>query len=530
MSRKRSREDDEEEEVTVTSRQKEWEEAVAWIQSEGGTIHSSLRFSNDREMFVATKQIEDNEEVFRIPKCCLISWSSVQQDKDGFGEQLIKVLKSMDSSKFYSQLQDLAIALYLANSDSTKQATSASNFQPYLDILPEASTYDTLPRRWTPEQLKILEGSSLLPIIHKQKDGILKDYDHIKKEWVQKYGDSNHHFPLFQAFSDRLAAVSSRAFAGFGGSSGSDEEDIALVPLLDLADHCRGRQTTKNVSYTKSEDGTIIVNSISVIEKGDLIKITYGAQSNAQLLLNYGFAISDNLEPDGSSNDFLDFYPFPDQHTTVRLRAGPKAHSFHGFVNALDAFRSHDLETAADPGKSQAEKEEDFEANEEQFAEWGDLDMTMNMDEIRSDDDDDGETANDLKMQKEEAIESYRKALNRFRTRLEAVIKGYYLKSDELDKLIAEGATSKSTAKKHFAALLVKSELRTIYFAVKAVDRIHELLLGASKSASSIPPQTAVNLSKSDVKLVEEQVAALSAAFLKLRIPELDMPRAAVNQ
>lgn len=92
-----------------------------------------------------------------------------------------------------------------------------------------------------------------------------------------------------------LAAVTSRAFAGMGGSM--DDQDIAMVPLVDLCNHRRGN-VTKNVRYVKTSDG-----SVQVISSQDLDADTVlaGARGNAQLLLNYGFCIADNMEPDGKT-------------------------------------------------------------------------------------------------------------------------------------------------------------------------------------------------------------------------------------
>ena len=92
-----------------------------------------------------------------------------------------------------------------------------------------------------------------------------------------------------------LAAVTSRAFAGMGGNR---DEDIAMVPLLDLCNHRRGN-VTKNVSYFKTDDGSVRVVAAHDLNAHTVLAITYGARGNAQLLFNYGFCIPDNIEPDG---------------------------------------------------------------------------------------------------------------------------------------------------------------------------------------------------------------------------------------
>ena len=86
----------------------------------------------------------------------------------------------------------------------------------------------------------------------------------------------------------------SRAFADMGGTY---DENIAMVPSLDLCNHCHGN-VAKNLSYTKTSDGSVRVVA-SDVSADTVLAISYGARGNAQLLFHNGFCFSDNIEPDG---------------------------------------------------------------------------------------------------------------------------------------------------------------------------------------------------------------------------------------
>jgi len=261
-----------------------WASTVDWICSNGGTIHSSLALAENRDV-VATKSVSKDEVLMEIPAPCLVSQETVAATETG---HLLASFMSDESITFYNQRQDLLIAMCLA---------SSNQFQHYLETLPPSSDYDMLPRRWKDSDLQnLLKGSCLLDRVMTSREETRKDFDKIKTAWAEKSQDVNA-FPSYSAFDDMLAAVTSRAFAGMGGNR---DEDIAMVPLLDLCNHRRGN-VTKNLSYMKSATGSVRVVASEDLNPGTALAITYGARGNAQLLFNYGFCIPDNIEPDGKA-------------------------------------------------------------------------------------------------------------------------------------------------------------------------------------------------------------------------------------
>jgi hypothetical protein len=90
-------------------------------------------------------------------------------------------------------------------------------------------------------------------------------------------------------------------------------KEDTMVPLFDLANHKRPRDTSFGVVETHCDVGSsgnnateaFEVRALRDIPSGDPLHVNYGCPSNAQLLQRYGFVTLPNIEPDGSSNDIL---------------------------------------------------------------------------------------------------------------------------------------------------------------------------------------------------------------------------------
>jgi SET domain len=485
-----------------------WQQAVEWVEGNGGKVHPNVTLSDDRQLYLE-KTHDKGTELLRIPFACLVCKTNIETTSHG--QQLMQAIQKVDGGKLYSPLHDLLLALTLAGVSETEPQEDTV-FRPYLNTLPEESSFEGLPRFWPDDDLKYLQGSPLLERVQSQKRGIESDHRRVRDEW-KKLGKSDESFPSLEAFNYRLAAVSSRAFAGFGSIADKNEDDmnIAMVPLLDLCNHCRGKSETKNLSYCQA-GSMIVVTASQPITAGESLRITYGARSNAQLLLNYGFCIPDNNEPDGSSNDFLEFSPPGNSDKSVNLQAGPKAHSFHGFVNALDSFTVLPKERSRGVDKDEID---DFDANEEQFAQW-DMDMTKDMMGSMGEEDEDEEDEDEEAMEKhdKQAIENYLGALISLESRLHELQAAYYLEGKELQEALGISAT----VNKRHAALLVLSEHRTIYFVLCVIRQLRCLLGPPGNNAIKDDGSVKAQVTEADMKLLRGQAQEIVSAFMAIRL------------
>ena len=229
----------------------------------------------------------------------------------------------MDTSGLFNEKQDILIAAF----EAIQCHHGAGAFQNYLNTLPDSASFHFLPRHWSDEERdNLLPGSSLLDRFKKACSGARDDFDHVQKAL-------NNPMLILSTFDYMLATVTSRAFAGLGATS--RDQDIAMVPLLDLCNHRRGN-ITKNLSNClngKYVEVTLCVD----ISRDSMLSTTYGTKDNAQLLANYGLCILNNLDPEGSSNYIVELQWKVDQ-LPIEIRTGAKSFTFGSLCKSLELF------------------------------------------------------------------------------------------------------------------------------------------------------------------------------------------------
>jgi hypothetical protein len=258
----------------------------------------------------------------------------------------------------------------------------------------------------------------------------------------------------------------------------------------------------------------MLVKSTSALSPGERLKLTYGAQGNAQLLFNYGFCIPNNLEPDGSSNDVLEFLIHPstvgdDSGTVGRpisLRTGPKAYSYGGFINALELF----CEQGINDDQSAAcddESDDGFQCFLNQNENDTDLDE---FDTLYTEPAGKEEAEGSVEVDRVgESRANEENALKCFRQELIRLSEGYSCKGDEL-----RNALSLIPCHCFYAAILCQSELRTIYFFLRAIEKVRDSLYpGRAPNKNHISVYTDEN----DLALIEEQTSELAKAYMAIR-------------
>uniref|UniRef100_A0A7S3QAP1 SET domain-containing protein n=1 Tax=Chaetoceros debilis TaxID=122233 RepID=A0A7S3QAP1_9STRA len=530
-----------------------WELVSRWIRSNGGCIHPALELSvlpvnfdvegdgqNDtpeHERYIQlNRAVTKGTLLMKIPIEALISLKTVERATTGsLGSMLFQIVSSIDDDKLFHSKDDLLIALYLATVSCNiglfgddvpagkDDGDSYEGTKMYLSTLPHNASYDGLPRRWSDEKIeRLLKGSSVFKKVHKQKSGFISDYN-LLKEGYEKHkcasckndkGNLAVEFASIVRFDEMLSAVGSRAFDELG------EENIdAMVPLLDLMNHKRGVGQTSDIMYVKGHDGSINVTATNDMAAGQIPGITYGAKGNAQLLVNYGFCLENNYEPDFSSNNVLEFEV---NGHSVELRSGPKSYSYGCFVKALELYRplrdSDGCDRKNDKTDSKEEQSfggvEDFlDACEEEEGEneegGAGFDFFNDAGHDGDDDDDDDGKDSDLK------------ALDAFALALTEIKCEYSLSGSLLHDALT---SSLPHSNERFCGHLVRSELETVDFYLRAIDLIQQRLSLQSISPSSAKEILDAQLSifsggEEDAKLRLGLALQLRDAFCSIRYP-----------
>ena len=144
-----------------------------------------------------------------------------------------------------------------------------------------------MPIFWTEEELNYLTGSYLLIQIEERKLAIENDYQSI----LAVYPDFAN-IATLQEFAWARMCVCSRNF----GLLVHGLRTAALVPYADMLNHYRPRET--KWQYDDMRDSFTII-SLQPILPGSQVYDSYGQKCNHRFLLNYGFSIENNMEPDG---------------------------------------------------------------------------------------------------------------------------------------------------------------------------------------------------------------------------------------
>jgi len=221
----------------------------------------------------STSDVGDDEIIIEVPLKCLIT-VEMGQDTD-IGRQILASNIELDAPKHIF----LMIFMLL------DRRNPHSFFKPYYDILPP--TLSNMPIFWSPKELSYLEGSYILAQIEERNVAIETDFSaicSIAPEFASVC--------TMDEFKWARMCVCSRNF----GLVVNGLRTAALVPYADMLNHYRPRET--KWQFDNILQGFTIV-SMQGIAAGMQVYDSYGQKCNHRFLLNYGFSVENNTEPDG---------------------------------------------------------------------------------------------------------------------------------------------------------------------------------------------------------------------------------------
>ena len=249
---------------------------VRWLSENGAKFAEcvELRSYDDEVRGVhAARDLRTDEILIEVPLKCLIT---VEMGKGTeVGRAVLEAELELDAPKHVF----LMLFLLLDRRDA------ASFFAPYYNMLP--STLRNMPIFWDAHELEWLQGSYLLTQIEERKRAIKADYEAICGIWP-----SFIDICTLEEFKWARMCVCSRNF----GVVVNGVRTSAMVPYADMLNHFRPRET--KWTYDNSR-GAFTITSLQNIIAGAQIYDSYGQKCNHRFLLNYGFAVEDNREPDG---------------------------------------------------------------------------------------------------------------------------------------------------------------------------------------------------------------------------------------
>lgn len=281
----------------------------SWLIDSGVEISkkvqiADLRAQNQGRAVVAIEDIEEDEELFRIPRSLLINACNCS------------LLKENESTK--EQLMQLPQwkALILVLLYEWKVKGDSSPWLPYFQVLPINDNGNYSLNQliyWSAEELNMLKPSYIIKRVG--ADSAKRMFNEMKELLAMHIGEVGQ-----SEFNDVASLIMSYSFdvdkiknedddedeeedeGDIGGSSElcPVETSLYLKSMVPLADTLNADTHAHNASLMYSDD-YLIMRSIKNISKGEQVFNSYSQHPNSEILRRYGY-----VEPHGSVHDFAE--------------------------------------------------------------------------------------------------------------------------------------------------------------------------------------------------------------------------------
>lgn len=248
---------------------------VQWLRDNGATfpkLQWPATTPNGLRGAVATADIPTGEPMLCIPRRLLISEDLCWQD-----QQLRPVFQ--DNRDVFTR-DDPVLALFIVRELLLGER---SFFHPYLAVLP----YPESVQDWTQDELRELHDNRLLDAAARRSSEIDVYYRRVMDRLQEKYPEQ---FPetlySLDKFKFAWKTIQARTF-------GRRLLWTALVPFADCLNHAN---VATKYDFDVDDNGLfrLCPSASTSFAKGAEVFNSYGRRSNFQLLLDYGFALTDN--------------------------------------------------------------------------------------------------------------------------------------------------------------------------------------------------------------------------------------------
>lgn len=241
-------------------------------------------FDRPQRGIYSTKNIKKFDQIIKIKSKYLMEYSNIY-----------KIYPIDDIEEKNSLVAFYILIQYLDNKDNAKQ----NWWNPYIESFPDdISEYLYY---WPTSKLKLLNNTSIMSNgfhnYNEHINSIENDweiiYDFCQSKEIADLTDifNNYNFNyLHDLFIRFRILVGSRIF----GYDKNEVEESGMVPYIDMINHSFNSNTTW---YFDDEQDCFILRATEDIPKGMEIVDDYGDKSNINLLLFYGFTLSNNPFP-----------------------------------------------------------------------------------------------------------------------------------------------------------------------------------------------------------------------------------------
>mmetsp|Transcript_18081 Transcript_18081/g.37529 ORF Transcript_18081/g.37529 Transcript_18081/m.37529 type:complete len:413 (-) Transcript_18081:1796-3034(-) len=290
-----------------------------WMRAGGASwsvaVGASTVTNADRGLLRLAGPGTDPELLLSVPPTLILSRETILQSPIG------SILHDIVEILAESEREGGLFVLFLMY----ERQNRASFWRPFLDVLP---CKFTTPLYFSDQELELLQGSPLYPLVNQVKQELEETFQHLVVDGAcHAIPDIfNQGIASFENFLWAFSVLNSRAFqTKFMAGLGKDQPGTALiVPLADMTNHRPISNAMMRGADTDDSNFELVPKpNVQTMEREWFI--SYGHLPNWTLLLHYGFVIENNIhdtveitldEPDDEDNDcalrkFLFFELFP---------------------------------------------------------------------------------------------------------------------------------------------------------------------------------------------------------------------------
>ncbi|KAH8724092.1 hypothetical protein GQ44DRAFT_619034 [Phaeosphaeriaceae sp. PMI808] len=239
---------------------------------------------------VATRDLDgDNAEpLLFVPKELIISRANVKLWAKS-NHELREVLEAIGEFGRTTRGAVLTLLLMQAYAHYPKKGYGENLIK---DPIAEYITYlpdELLPTFWTEYDMKLFEGTTLVPAVRAKLSSLLREFEQFKAatqsiSWCEKYWwDETAGVVTFDDWKRVDAMYRSRAleFPGAGD---------CMMPLIDMANHASGDATDAVYETDEDGNGLLLLRKGKTVAQGSEITITYGDDKGAcEYVFSYAF-------------------------------------------------------------------------------------------------------------------------------------------------------------------------------------------------------------------------------------------------
>ncbi|XP_028404426.1 actin-histidine N-methyltransferase-like [Dendronephthya gigantea] len=223
----------------------------------------------------AVTSLQAGEKILNIPRKLILT---SEHSTSTFLGSII------ETDKLLQVMPNVVLALKLLNECHKED----SFWKPYIDILPLKFS---IPLFFTQEEVSVLKGSQVLGNVLNLYKSIARQYAYLYQ--LFKKIPTNNKLSFMKSFTYNqyrwaVSIVMTRQNQ-IPCSSGKGLH-LALIPFLDMCNHCEGHFTT---DYDLSTDSCVCYALDSYVS-GDQVFIFYGPRSNSDFFVHSGFYYTDN--------------------------------------------------------------------------------------------------------------------------------------------------------------------------------------------------------------------------------------------